>query len=175
MHRYQRLRFTVPERVEGSDYEVSGVSKEPLLLDAKNQILGRLASFAAKQAINGEDVVVLNAEKAVISGRRKNIVEEAKRRLETRTLGTQSNAPVHQRRPDLYVRRVIRGMLPWKKAKGRAAFHKVRVFVGTPEEFTSKTVMKVPGADASKLVSPYITLEDLATEIWQPRLEVKNR
>jgi len=141
------------------------VSKEPIVLDAKNQILGRLASFAAKHAINGDMVIVLNAEKAVISGRRSNIVEEAKRRLRTRTLGTQTNAPVHQRRPDLYMRRVVRGMLPWKKAKGRAAFHRVRVFVGVPEEFSGKTSIKVPGADASKLISPYVTLEDLATEI----------
>lgn len=140
-------------------------SKEPLLLDAKNQILGRLASFAAKKALSGDTVIVLNAEKAVISGRRKNIVEEAKRRLKTRTLGTQIHAPVHQRRPDLYFRRVVRGMLPWKKAKGRSAFHRVRVFMGVPEEFENKAPVTVPGADAAKLLSPYVTLEELAKEI----------
>ncbi len=141
------------------------MSKEPIVLDAKNQILGRLASFTAKRALSGDMVVVLNAEKAVISGRRNSIVDEAKRRLETRTLGTQTHAPVHQRRPDLYLRRVVRGMLPWKKAKGRAAFHRVHVFMGVPEEFTGKAMVKIPGADASKLSSPYVTLEDLATEI----------
>lgn len=141
------------------------MSKEPVVLDAKNQILGRLASFAAKRALSGDMVVVLNAEKAVISGRRKSIVEEAKHILNTRTLGAQANAPVHERRPDLYFRRVVRGMLPWKKAKGRAAFHNVHVFMGVPEEFSGKSMMKVPGADASKLTSPYIALEDLATEI----------
>jgi len=141
------------------------MSKEPIMLDAQNQILGRLASFAAKRALSGEMVIVLNAEKAVISGRRKSIVEEAKWRLNTRTLGTQTHAPVHQKRADLYLRRVVRGMLPWKKAKGRAAFHKVHVFIGIPEEFSGKTLTKVPGADASKLTSPFITLGDLATEI----------
>jgi large subunit ribosomal protein L13 len=141
------------------------MSKEPLVLDAKNQILGRLASFTAKRALSGEMVVVLNAEKAVISGRRISIVDEAKRRLETRTLGTQTNAPVHQRRPDLYLRRVVRGMLPWKKAKGRAAFHRIHVYMGIPEEFSGRPLVKIPGADASKLSSPYVTLEDLATEI----------
>jgi large subunit ribosomal protein L13 len=108
---------------------------------------------------------VLNAEKAVISGRRKSIVEEAKRRLKTRTLANQTTAPVHQRRPDLYLRRVIRGMLPWKKAKGKAAFHRVLVFMGVPEEYVAKDLAKVPGADASKLNSAYITLADLASEI----------
>ena len=141
------------------------LSNEPLLLDARNQILGRLASFAAKQALRGGTVIIVNAEKAVISGRRRNIIEEAKRRLRTRTLAAQSTAPVHQRRPDLYLRRVVRGMLPWKKAKGKAAFHRVKVFIGVPDEFASKTAVKVPGADASKLQSPYMTLGDLAKEI----------
>jgi large subunit ribosomal protein L13 len=141
------------------------MSKEPLLVDAKNQILGRIASFAAKRALSGDTVIVLNAEKAVISGRRSNIVEEAKRRLRTRTLGTQIHAPVHQRRPDLYLRRVVRGMLPWKKAKGKSAFHRVRVFIGVPEEFAKKAQTKVPGAEASKLPSPFVTLEELAKEI----------
>lgn len=141
------------------------MSKEPVLLDAKNQILGRLASYVAKHALSGDSIIVVNAEKAIISGRRKNIVEEAKRRLETRTLANQTTAPVHQRRPDLYFRRVVRGMLPWKKAKGKAAFHRVIVYMGVPEEYSNKAPAKVPGADASNLTSPYITLEDLATEI----------
>ena len=138
---------------------------EPILLDATDQVLGRLASYAAKNALSGNMVVVLNAEKAVISGRKSNIVEEAKRRLKTRTLANQTTAPVHQRRPDLYFRRVVRGMLPWKKAKGKAAFHRVSVFIGVPEEYSNRKAARVPEADASKLRTAYMTLEDLAKEI----------
>lgn len=141
------------------------MSAEPIVIDATNQILGRLASYAAKTALSGNTVIVLNAEKAVISGRKSNIVEEAKRRLKTRTLANQTTAPVHQRRPDLYFRRVVRGMLPWKKAKGKAAFHRVLVFMGVPEEYSKRTTAKVPDADASRLTSPYMTLEALAQEI----------
>jgi len=141
------------------------MSEAPLIIDANKQVLGRLASFAAKHALAGRSVIVVNAEKAVISGRRKNIVEEAKRRLKTRTLASQSTAPVHQRRPDLYVRRVVRGMLPWKKARGKAAFHRVMVYVGVPEDLADKSLTQVPGADASKLRSAYITVADLADEI----------
>jgi large subunit ribosomal protein L13 len=56
-------------------------------------------------------------------------------------------------------------MLPWKKAKGRAAFHRVLVFMGVPDEYSGKTAVRVPGADATKLLSPYVTLEELAKEI----------
>jgi len=142
------------------------MSNEPILLDATDQILGRLASYAAKNALSGNTVIVLNAEKAVISGRKSNIVEEAMRRLKTRTLASQATAPVHQRRADLYFRRVVRGMLPWKKAKGKAAFHRVLVFMGVPEEYSNTKPAKVPDADASRLTTPYLTLQALAAEIW---------
>jgi len=138
---------------------------EPILLDAKNQVLGRLASYAAKHALSGNKVIVLNAEQAVISGRRSNIIGEAKIRLETRTLANQTTAPVHQRRPDLYLRRVIRGMLPWEKAKGKAAFHRIYVYMGVPEEYANKSTATIPGANSSKLNTAYMTLADLAKEI----------
>lgn len=141
------------------------MSTEPVVIDATNQIMGRLASYAAKNALNGNTVIVLNAEKAVISGRKSNIVEEAMRRLKTRTLANQTTAPVHQRRPDLYLRRVVRGMLPWKKAKGKAAFHRVLIFMGVPEEYSKLKPTRVPDADASRLTVPYLTLETLAEEI----------
>jgi len=141
------------------------LSSEPIVIDATNQIMGRLASYAAKSALSGNTVIVLNAEKAVISGRKSNIVEEAKRRLKTRTLASQTTAPVHQRRPDLYLRRVVRGMLPWKKAKGKAAFHRVLVFMGVPEQYSKTKPAKIPDADASRLTTPYLTLAALAEEI----------
>ncbi len=110
-------------------------------------------------------MVVVNAEKAVISGKRKSLVIEAKVRLETRTLGSQRKAPKHPRRPDVYVRRVIRGMLPWKQARGKSAFKRVRVYQGVPEDFSGKPLVRVEDADASKLRCTYVTVADLAQEI----------
>jgi large subunit ribosomal protein L13 len=144
------------------------VSKQPVIIDASNLILGRLASFAAKRALQGEEVVVFNAENAVISGTKANIVEEAMRRLKTRTLAAQYKAPTHPRRPDTYVRRVIRGMLPRKKPKGRTALKRVRVYIGIPDEYRDKSAVKIPGADASKLRCAYITVGELSEEIGGP-------
>jgi large subunit ribosomal protein L13 len=144
------------------------VSKQPVIIDASNLILGRLASFAAKRALQGEEVVVFNAENAVISGTKANIVEEAMRRLKTRTLAAQYKAPTHPRRPDTYVRRVIRGMLPRKKPKGRTALKRVRVYIGIPDEYRDKSAVKIPGADAAKLRCAYITVGELSEEIGGP-------
>ena len=135
------------------------------VVDATNVVLGRLASYVAKEALRGRRVVVINAEKAVISGTKARVVARAKTKLKTRTLANQAKTPTHPRRPDNYVRRVIRGMLPWKKSRGKEAFHRVRVYIGSPEDYASRPQQKVPEADAAKLRVPYITVGQLSKEI----------
>ena len=135
------------------------------IVDASNLILGRMASYVAKKALNGNRVVVLNAERAIISGTKERVVARAKQKLKTRTLGNLEKGPVHPRKPDGYVRRVIRGMLPWKKTSGKEAFHRVRVYIGTPDEFKDRPATRIADADASKLRVPYISVARLSEEI----------
>ena len=141
------------------------MSENLLVIDASNQVLGRVASVAAKRALCGDSVVVVNVEKAVISGRKLGVLAEAKHQLTTRTLGSQKRAPTHPRRPDVYARRVMRGMLPWKKPRGKTAFRNLRVYTGVPEEYSSKPMHRIANADASKLRCRYVTLEELSMEI----------
>ncbi|MHA2430211.1 MAG: uL13 family ribosomal protein, partial [Promethearchaeota archaeon] len=49
---------------------------EYLLLDATDKILGRFCSQAAKKALLGDRVVIINAKHAIISGTKKNIHEK---------------------------------------------------------------------------------------------------
>ena len=135
------------------------------IIDASNLILGRMASYVAKKALDGNRVVVLNAERAIISGTKERVVARAKQKLKTRTLGNQKKAPTHPRKPDGYVRRVIRGMLPWKKTSGKEAFHRVKVYIGTPDEFRDRPSTRIADADASRLRVPYITVARLSEEI----------
>src|SRR2546422_7875483 len=107
----------------------------------------------------------LNAERAILSGTKARIVVRAKTKLKTRTLGNQEKAPTHPRRPGNYVRRVIRGMLPWKKSHGKEAFHRVVVYIGIPKEYEGKTYNTISHANASKLRVPFITVAQLAEEI----------
>ena len=135
------------------------------IVDASNLILGRMASYVAKRALDGKRIVVLNAERAIISGTKERVVARAKLKLKTRTLANLEKSPTHPRRPDTYVRRVIRGMLPWKKTGGKDAFRRVMVYVGTPSEYQDKPSAKIAGADASKLKVPYISVAQLSQEI----------
>lgn len=135
-----------------------------VVIDADGAILGRLASKAAKLALEGKEVVILNAEKAVVSGKKRAVLEEVKRKLRTGTLGSVKKAPTHPRRPDLYVRRVIRGMLPWKKHKGKAAYKRVKVYIGAPKNLRAEP-MKLADVDSSKLRCKKVKLKELSGEI----------
>src|SRR5260370_38550650 len=141
------------------------VSDTEEIVDATILILGRMASYVAKKAHDGKSMVVINAERAVISGTKARVVARAKLKLKTRTLGNLEKGPTHPRKPDGYVRRVIRGMLPWKKRGGKDAFHRVKVYIGTPSEYLDRPATTVANANASRLRVPYITVAQLSGEI----------
>ena len=129
------------------------------IYDATNKIAGRLASYVAKDLLNGEQVVIVNAEKAVISGNPKVKFEEYKQK---RDRGDPKKGPFYPRYPDLIFRRIVRGMLPWHKDKGRKAYKRLKVYIGEPEEFRNKEKIILEDADVSKLKCKYITLEELS-------------
>lgn len=134
-----------------------------IVIDSTNLILGRIATFAAKKAILGEDVRVINAEKAVISGKQKMVLGEAK---QTRERGVPAKGPFIPRMPDRYVRRVIRGMLPYKTPRGSEAFKRVLCYVGVPEEFKGVDTTTIPGASVDKLPSlNYVSIEKICKTI----------
>jgi large subunit ribosomal protein L13 len=144
-------------------------SENAIIIDAKGLILGRMSSIIAKHLLQGESVIVINAEKTAISGKRLQIVHEAKTFLE---VGHPRKGPYHPRRPDRIVRRTIRGMLPWRKPKGRQAYKRLKVYLGAPKEFDGKEIQTILDARAEKLKSPYITVGELAKEIgWSPEVE----
>jgi len=113
-----------------------------MIINAEGYVLGRLASFAAKRALMGDKVIVVNAERALISGTKTGIQKEVRLRLGIRNWGNPKRGPFLYKRPDRFVRDVIRGMLPYNKnrygPRGRAAFKNVIVFMGVPEEEIKK-------------------------------------
>jgi large subunit ribosomal protein L13 len=141
------------------------MDEQPIIIDATNLILGRLASYVAKKILQGNHVLVINVEKAIISGKKSSATKKAKARLKTRTLGSLEKSPKHPKRPDTIFRRVVRGMLPWKKPKGKEAYKRLKVFIGVPEELKDKPAISIKEASASKLRCPYISLEDFAKEL----------
>ncbi len=132
------------------------------VINAENLILGRMSSIIAKRLLKGEKIVVVNAEKAVISGKRKSKVSEAKEFLE---VGHPGKGPFHYRKPDRILRRTVRGMLPYKQPKGKQAYKRLKVFIGLPEELKNVEMETIEEAQAKRLTCPYFTLGEFAKEI----------
>jgi large subunit ribosomal protein L13 len=138
-------------------------TKNPVtLINADGLILGRMASNVAKKLLNGEKIIIVNAEKAIISGKKKSKVAEAKEFLE---VGAPRRGPFHYRRPDRILRKTVRGMLPFKKPKGKTALKKLKVFISVPEDLKDQQMITLKEAQVEKLKGPYFTLAELAKEI----------
>jgi len=117
-----------------------------MIINAEGQVLGRFSSFAAKKALLGEDVIVVNAEEAIVSGKKDHIIKSEMDKLNRRNKASPLRGPFHYKRPDRFVRKKIRGMLPWKKPRGREAFKRVMVYTGTPKD----EIMKNHNIDVDK-------------------------
>ncbi|HIJ11987.1 TPA: 50S ribosomal protein L13 [Candidatus Woesearchaeota archaeon] len=134
------------------------------IYNGKNMILGRLAAVVAKQALLGEEVHVINSEKIIISGKKENTYAREKHRRD-RT-GYPLTKPNYSRLPDRFVRRVIRGMLPFKQARGREAFKRVMCHVGIPAQFEGKETENTEFATANKLPTlKFTTINDICKNL----------
>jgi len=126
------------------------------IIDATDLILGRLASHAAKLALMGEKVIIVNSEKAIVSGRRKIVETHYLERLER---GEAFKGPFFPRRADMILRRAVRGMLPWKTERGRKAYKRVMCHLGVPNQYASEKSETIKAASVDKLsTAKYITL-----------------
>ena len=128
-----------------------------MIINAEDLILGRMATVAAKQALMGENVVIVNCEKAVLTGNKTQILAKYRARRER---GRPTKGPFIHRRSDMFVRRSIRGMLPYKQSKGSAAFKRIMCYKGVPPEFEGKEMITIEKASVEKLPNTkFITVE----------------
>jgi large subunit ribosomal protein L13 len=110
---------------------------KPVVIDASGLVVGRMATNIAKRLLNGDRVFVVNAENAVITGSRDAVFDEYGQK---RARGTPRKGPFFPRMPDQIVKRTIRGMLPYQRGNGRAAFRRLRVYIGKPEDIKGPTL-----------------------------------
>lgn len=141
----------------------NNAAENVVVIDAANMLVGRVATQAARQALHGSKVAVINCEKAAISGSKRFLVAEWKRRY---VQGVPHKGPYIHRYPDRMVRRIIRGMLPHHNPRGREAFANTMCYIGVPTELKGAKAIKIEGADVSKLPTDrYMTMAELCKEI----------
>ena len=130
-----------------------------VVVDARDCIMGRVASQVAEAALDGQTVAVVNAERAVITGREEQITEKYKKRID---IGD-DNQYFYPKRPDGILKRSIRGMLPHKKQRGREAFENVRVYVGNPHD---KDAEVLDGTSLDRLSNiKFVSLGEVSDEL----------
>lgn len=126
----------------------NAILKSPRVIDADRLILGRLASITAKQLLEGETIVIINAEKVLISGGKRRTFLDY---LRMRERGSKEKGPYFPRMPDQILKRTIRGMLPYKRKRGRDALSRLRVCIGVPEEYSNIVPARIEEASADRL------------------------
>lgn len=133
---------------------------EKIIINAENGILGRLASYAAKQALQGAEISVVNCEKAVITGNKKDIIQKYK--VLRAKGGHSQKGPKVSKTPYRLVKRVIRGMLPNHRGGiGKQALGRIRCYNDIPDEFKDQKMEKMPSPKTSK----YIELKELSEKL----------
>ncbi len=135
------------------------------VIDGSDRVLGRIGSYVAKELLNGRSVVVVNAERISVSGRKSVVYAKYKRLAELKDKANPEHSPYWSRRPDLLVKRVIRGMLPYKKPRGKDAYKRLRVYVGLPEEFKAVALTKVESKRPSEVYQSVMTMGELARSL----------
>lgn len=100
------------------------------IIDATGCAMGRLASVVAKRLLLGGKIEIVNAGKAVVTGDAQSFFKEKVAR------GSRDWGPFYPIQSNLLMRRVVRGMLPFKNTRGREAFKRLRVHVGVPVELS---------------------------------------
>lgn len=137
-----------------------------MIIDAKGTILGRLSSYAAKQALLGNRVDIINCEESVVSGRKAAILDEHMKKLHRKA---PTKAPFFYRRPDMLVKRTIRGMLPFKRARGRDTIKNIRCHIGVPDSLKNEKALVVENAGIGKLHSAdYLRVKDMCKSVgWK--------
>ena len=138
----------------------------PIVVDATDHIAGRLSSNVAKLLKQGHRVSIVNCEKIMYSGTRSNLIKEYREFLEINSIINPKHGPVHYRRPDTIITKMIRQMLPHdRKPSGKESIKRLRAYIGSPKELKSLERIQFEKAKIKKSASNYTTMGELCRVI----------
>jgi len=136
-------------------------AEEATLIDGEGAVLGRLASTVASRSLDGEKVVIVNAEDIVVSGEKDEVVQKYREKVEKGS----DRGPYHPRRPDGIAKRAVRGMLPYKRQRGKDAFSRIRFYVGVPADYEDAE-FETPDRTVEDIgKAGYVTLGEVSEKI----------
>ena len=138
----------------------------PIVVDATNHIAGRLSSNVAKLLLQGHRVTVINCEKIMMSGTRANQIKEYREFLEINSIINYKHGPIHYRRPDTIIAKMIRQMLPFdRKPSGKTAYARLRTYIGAPNDTKPIEKIQFEKALIKREASNYTSLAEICRVI----------
>ncbi len=136
-----------------------------MIVDAEDKVLGRLATDIARKVKDGEEVKVVNSEKAVISGDEEEVKDNYKNKYER---GSRDFGPYYPKRPDKILKRTVRNMLPDSKDDSQ-----VKTYLSYPRDIDPEDVEEVDVKEGDDLkMRNYVKLGEVSRYVgWTPRGE----
>ena len=131
-----------------------------IIIDGDGAVFGRVCSFAAKKALEGNEIVIVNSEETILTGNKKDII--AKFEGVRKKGGHSQKGPKVSNVPYQILKRSIRGMLPdHGRGQGKEALGRVKCHDGVPEELKDEKMMKINAPKKLK----FMELKELASKI----------
>lgn len=130
-----------------------------VVIDAEGTVLGRMAVTAAEHLKDGDEVYVINAEEAIVTGDREEVFNRYRKKQE---IGNRESGPHYPKAPEKILKRTIKGMLP-KNKEGRQAFKRLRTYTGNPDELEADDTDTKTAADLQG--RNYVSLQEIATHM----------
>ena len=130
--------------------KLSEIEKDWWIADAESQILGRLASKVAQilrgkhkvnfvpHMDNGDCVVVINAEKIMVTGKKEEKKSYFRHTGYPGGVKTTSFAHLRRTYPERIIENAVKGMLPHNKL-GRRMLNHLKIYVGTDHPHSAQT------------------------------------
>ncbi len=127
-------------------------------INGKGMIFGRLATYIAKRALLGDTVNIYNCEEIIMTGTKAKILENYPKKA--RFTGQMGRGPFRPRRSDLFLKRHIRNMLPYKKARGKEAMTRIKFHIGNEEN--KKELKSIEQASSKRLTTiKYMKIKEI--------------
>ena len=144
--------------------QVIDLSK-PIVVDGTNLIAGRVCSNVAKLLRKGNRVSIVNCEKIMMSGKKLSIVGEYQDFLKINSIIHPKHGPVHPRRPDTIIKRMVRGMLPRETPSGKTDLARLRTYIGVPKGVKGLEKIQFEKSKITRARSNYTSMAELSRYI----------
>ena len=130
------------------------VEREWLVIDAEDQVLGRVATKAAQllkgkhkpqytpHVDTGDFVIIINADKIMVTGTKASSKEYYRHSGYPGGLKCETFAEAMQKHPERVIEHAVKGMLP-KNTLGRAMGKKLKVYTGSEHPHAAQKPRKI--------------------------------